>query len=137
MPPKCDVIVFAPLRTPDPRHVLYGHPFIAFFIAHQPTTGERYMLARACHLAAYDVRLISILRLRRARRIRGMSFSLGSACVCVNVSVMVFIAGVFLLLQTMIRSTATKVGQGEAEGKTEDGDKKNRKTKLSRNLKVI
>ena len=37
----------------------------------------------------------------------------------------------------MIRSTATKVGQGEAEGKTEDGDKKNRKTKLSRNLKVI
>ena len=57
---------------------------------------------------------------------------------CVNVSVMVFIAGVFLLLQTMmIRSTATKVGQGEAEGKTEDGDKKNRKTKLSRNLKVI
>ena len=56
---------------------------------------------------------------------------------CVNVSVMVFIAGVFLLLQTMIRSTATKVGQGEAEGKTEDGDKKKRKTKLSRNLKVI
>ena len=54
---------------------------------------------------------------------------------CVNVVVMVFIAGVFLLLQT-IRSTA-KVGQGEAEGKTEDGDKKNRKTKLSRNLKVI
>ena len=49
---------------------------------------------------------------------------------------MVFIAGVFLLLQTMIRSTATKVGQGE-EGKTEDGDKKKRKTKLSRNLKVI
>ena len=58
-------------------------------------------------------------------------------CVCVNVSVMVFIAGVFLLLQTMIRPTATKVGQGEVEGKTEDGDKKNRKTKLSRNLKVI
>jgi len=55
---------------------------------------------------------------------------------CVNVFVMVFIAGVFLLLQTMIRSTA-KVGQGEAEGKTEDGDKKKRKTKLSRNLKVI
>ena len=56
---------------------------------------------------------------------------------CVNVVVMVFIAGVFLLLQTnTIRSTA-KVGQGEAEGKTEDGDKKKRKTKLSRNLKVI
>ena len=88
MPLKCDVIVFAPLRTPGPRHVLYVLPFIAFFYC---AIGA----ARACHLAAYDVRLISILRLRRTRRIRGMSFSLGSACVCVNVSVMVFIAGAF------------------------------------------
>ena len=54
---------------------------------------------------------------------------------CVNVVVMVFIAGVFLLLQT-IRSTA-KVGQGEAEGKKEDGEKKKRKVKIVRNLKVI
>ena len=49
---------------------------------------------------------------------------------------MVFIAGVFLLLQTMIRPTA-KVGQGEAEGKTEDGDNKKRKIQISGNLKVI
>ena len=54
---------------------------------------------------------------------------------CVNVVVMVFIAGVFLLLQT-IRSTA-KVGQGEAEGKNEDGEKEKRKVKIARNLKVI
>ena len=55
---------------------------------------------------------------------------------CVNVFVMVFIAGVFLLLQTT-RPTATKVGQGEAEGKKEDGEKKKRKVKIARNLKVI
>ena len=54
---------------------------------------------------------------------------------CVNVFVMVFIAGVFLLLQT-IRSTA-KVGQGEAEGKQADGEKKKSKVKIARNLKVI
>ena len=56
---------------------------------------------------------------------------------CVNVVVMVFIIGVFLLLQTnTIRSTA-KVGQGEAEVTQADGEKKKRKVKIARNLKVI
>ena len=55
----------------------------------------------------------------------------------VNVIVMVFITGVFLLLQTnTIRSTA-KVGQGEAEVTQADGEKKKRKVKIVRNLKVI
>ena len=127
----------APAHARSPSCVVWTPVYCIFLLRISLQQGNAIGAARACHLAAYDVRLISILRLRRTRRIRGMSFSLGSACVCVNVSVMVFIAGVFLLLQTMIRSTATKVGQGEAEGKTEDGDKKNRKTKLSRNLKVI
>ena len=53
------------------------------------------------------------------------------------VIVMVFITGVFLLLQTnTIRSTA-KVGQGEAEVTQADGEKKKRKVKIARNLKVI
>ena len=57
----------------------------------------------------------------------------------VNVIVMVFITGVFLLLQTnTIRSTA-KGGtrQGEAQVTQADGEKKKRKVKLVRNLKVI
>ena len=82
-----------------------------------------------------DVRLISIRRSRRGLDIGPRDAGHGMR-VC-YVTVMVFITGVCLLLQTTTTRSTANVGLGEMQTPQADGDKKKRKPKIVRNLKVI
>ena len=110
--------------------------FIAFLwrFGHRATLRAPARVAIWWRRLSADVRLISIRRSRRGLDIGPRDT--GCVCVC-YVTVMVFITGVCLLLQTTTTRSTANAGLGEMQTPQADGDKKKRKPKIVRNLKVI
>ena len=108
--------------------------FIAFLwrFGHRATLRAPARAAIWWRRLSAHVRLISIRRSRRGLDIGPRDT--GCVCVC-YVTVMVFITGVCLLLQTT--TTRSTANAGEMQTPQADGDKKKRKPKIVRNLKVI
>ena len=100
-------------------------------------TGQRYGRLHVSPSGGGACRLTSDLYPFDARGVGWISVrGTRDACVC-YVTVMVFITGVCLLLQTTTTRSTANVGLGEMQTPQADGDKKKRKPKIVRNLKVI